>query len=125
MKTEIKKQKEIRRHKKIRARVKGTTSIPRLYVFRSLNYIYAQLIDDDKGKTLVSASEKDIKGKTKSDKAKDLSGKIEKAFKVGEFIAKKATEAKIKKVVFDRGGHKYHGRVKALAEGARQSGLEF
>ncbi|MEA3344479.1 MAG: 50S ribosomal protein L18 [Patescibacteria group bacterium] len=125
MKTEIRKQKKIRRHRKIRARVKGTSIIPRLYVFRSLNYIYAQLIDDDKGKTLVSSSEKDIKGKTKSDETKDLSGKIEKAYKVGQSIAKKAEENKIKKVVFDRAGYKYHGRVKALAEGARQSGLEF
>jgi large subunit ribosomal protein L18 len=125
MEIQIKKQKKIRRHKKIRAKIKGTIAIPRLCVFRSLNYIYAQLIDDEESKTLVSVSEKDIKEKTKSEKTKDLSGKIARAYKVGQLIAKKAEENKIKKVVFDRGGYKYHGRVKALAEGARQAGLEF
>lgn len=112
--------KRIRRHKKIRSRVRGTVDIPRLCVFRSANHIYAQLINDKEGKTLVSAEDSDIK-KRKSGE----SGKVSLAFEVGELIAKTAQENKIKKVVFDRGGYKYHGRVKALADGARKGGLEF
>lgn len=103
-----------RRHKRIRARVKGTSDIPRLCVFRSAKHIYAQLIDDDKGKTLVFADDSGIK-KSGVDAAKE----------VGKIIAEKAIEKKIKKVVFDRGGYKYHGRVKALAESARETGLKF
>ncbi len=105
-----------KRHEKIRARVSGTTKRPRLYVFRSLKHIYAQIIDDSKGVTTVSASERDIKVK---------GNKTESAFAVGEMIAAKAKEKKIKEVVFDRGGYLYHGRVKALAEGARKGGLKF
>lgn len=105
-----KQEKRYRRHKKVRAKIFGTAKVPRLSVFKSNQYIYAQLIDDEKGKTLASA-----KGKLNLKQAK----------KIGELIAKKAQEKKIKKVVFDRGGYEYHGRVKALAEGAREKGLNF
>jgi len=129
-----KQQKRYQRHRKIRSRVVGTSKRPRLCVFRSNRYIYAQLIDDEKGHTILSWSDLNF-GKLKSknlkedketkDKEKKLSGKIAVAYKVGKMIAKKALEKGIKKVVFDRGGYKYHGRVKALAEGARDGGLKF
>ena len=99
-----------KRQRRIRAKIKGTANRPRLCVFRSNQYIYAQLIDDENGKTLAS-----IKGKANIKKAKET----------GKLIAQKAKEKKIEKVVFDRGGYKYHGRVKALAEGAREGGLKF
>lgn len=105
------------RHERIRKDIYGTSLIPRLNVYRSNKNIFAQLIDDEKGITLVSASTlelKDIKNNN-----------IETATKVGELIAKKAKKAKISKVVFDRGGYLYHGRVKALADAARENGLEF
>ncbi len=104
-----------RRRKRIRAKVSGTKSMPRLSVFKSNKYVYAQLIDDESGKTLASSSSVKIKAK----------GKLLQAKKVGEDLAKKAQEHKIKKVVFDRGGFIYTGRVKALAEGAREGGLKF
>jgi large subunit ribosomal protein L18 len=113
-----KQQKKYRRHRRIRAKVKGTQERPRLSVFRSNQHIYVQLIDDSQAQTLVSCSDlkvKEKKGLTKMEIAKE----------VGKSIAKKALEKKIKKVVFDRGGYKYHGRVKAVAEGAREGGLEF
>jgi large subunit ribosomal protein L18 len=121
------------RKKRIRAKVVGTRLSPRLSVFRSNKHIYAQLIDDGAGKTLVSASDRDMankKNKTqraqkKTEKSENKNSKIEKAGLVGESLAKKAKAKKIKKVVFDRGGYKYHGRVKALAEGAREGGLKF
>jgi len=103
-----------RRHRRVRAKVKGTSEVPRLCVFRSAKHIYAQLINDDNGKTLVSADDSGIK-KSGIDVAKE----------VGKMIAEKAIEKKIKQVVFDRGGYKYHGRVKALAESAREAGLKF
>ncbi len=103
-----KQEKRIRRHKKVRAKIKGTSKLPRLCVFRSNKYIYAQLIDDEAGKTLASAS-----------------SELKKADKVGSDIAKKAGDLKIEKVVFDRGGYKYHGKVKAVAEAAREGGLKF
>ncbi len=157
-------QKRHRRHKKVRAKVSGTAERPRLCVFRSKNHIYAQLIDDEKGRTLMGASEREIKPKTKiptsakatagkqkypakleisSPKANKLkiksegkkleeketeivrTGKVAIAFEVGNLIAQKALEKKIERVVFDRGGYKYHGRIKALAEGAREAGLKF
>ncbi len=99
----------------------GTSAIPRLYVFRSNKHIYAQLIDDEKGKTLVSANDLELKKPSSGAKK----GKIGQAGAVGKLIAKKAIDKKIKKVVFDRGGYKYHGRVKALAEDAREAGLKF
>ena len=107
------------RHDRIRNKVSGTKEIPRLNVFRSNSNIFAQIIDDEAGVTLISASslEKDLKLSN--------GGNIEAAIKVGELIAKKAKKAKISKVVFDRGGYLYHGRVKALAEAACEKGLEF
>lgn len=107
------------RHDRVRNKISGTTEIPRLNVFRSNSNIFAQIIDDSEGKTLVSASsiDKDLKLKN--------GGNLEAATKVGELIAKRAKKAKITKVVFDRGGYLYHGRVKALAESARENGLEF
>ncbi len=110
-----------RRHERIRKRVTGTTERPRLCVYRSLNNVYAQLIDDTKGATLMAAStlEKDLKAE------KGHKGNIEAAKKVGVLLAKKATAAGIKQVVFDRSGYRYHGSIKALAEGSREGGLEF
>ena len=110
-----------RRHKRVRAKLEGTTSRPRLCVFHSLNHIYAQVIDDLKGHTLASAStlDSEIKG--------EVAGKVktDKAGLVGVLVAKRALSKGINQVVFDRGGYKYHGRVKALAEAARQGGLKF
>jgi large subunit ribosomal protein L18 len=116
-----KQEKKIRRHKRVRAKVFGTKEIPRLCVFRSHQHIYAQLIDDEKGNTIVEAQEKEIK---KPD-AGDRKAKTALAYAVGKLVAERALEKKIKKIVFDRGGYKYHGRVKALAEGAREAGLKF
>jgi large subunit ribosomal protein L18 len=113
--TNKKAEKRMRRHNRIRAKVSGSSDMPRLSVYKSNKYMYAQLIDDDKGTTLVSTSTKDIKGK----------GMTEKAKHAGAALAKLAAEKKIKKVVFDRGGFIYTGRVKALAEGAREGGLIF
>lgn len=110
-----------RRHLRVRAKVKGTTSAPRLCVFRSLNHIYAQVIDDSRGHTLASAStlEPEIKS-VAADKTKTAKSEL-----VGSLVAKRALSQGIKQVAFDRGGCKYHGRVKALAEAARQEGLKF
>ncbi len=110
----------LRRRRKIRVRAKvfGTAKKPRLSVFRSLRHTYAQLIDDEKNKTVVSASDLEIKSK-KGEKKTDL------AFKIGELAAEKAVKAGIKEAVFDRSGYKYHGRIKAVAEGARKGGLVF
>lgn len=107
------------RHDRVRNKVSGTTLAPRLNVFRSNSNIFAQIIDDSEGKTLVSASSIDKELKLEN------GGNIEAATKVGELLAKRAKKAKITKVVFDRGGYLYHGRVKALAEAARENGLEF
>ena len=108
----------VRRHARVRKNISGTAQRPRLNVYRSLNHIYAQIIDDTKGATLVAASsmDKDFEG---------YGGNVEGATKVGKAIAEKALAAGIKQVVFDRGGYVYHGRVAALAEGAREGGLEF
>jgi large subunit ribosomal protein L18 len=111
-----KKQRE-NRHKKVRAKIFGTQDRPRFCVFKSNKHIYAQIINDEKGITLVSASDLDIKGS----KIK----KIELAQKVGELLAQKAKDKKIIKVVFDRGGFIYQGRIQSLAEGARKGGLVF
>jgi len=109
------------RHRRVRQKVTGTISRPRLCVFRSLNHIHAQLIDDSSDQTLVSMSTLDsqIRGKTNG------MVKTKKAEIVGTLLAEKALNKGIKQVVFDRGGYKYHGRVKALAEAARKAGLEF
>jgi len=110
-----------KRKKRVRSRIQGTLDRPRLNVFRSLKHIYAQAIVDSTGQTLVSASSlsPELQGNFKAP------GNVEAAKKVGELIAKKCLEKGIKKVVFDRGGYLYHGRVKALAEAARASGLGF
>lgn len=117
----IKKQeKRIRRHKKIRAKISGKNNRPRLCIFRSANHIYAQLIDDDKGKVLFSVNDLSLKSKNKGQGRKTSNAK-----EIGKLIALKAVKNKIDKVIFDRAGYKYHGRVKALAEGAREGGLKF
>jgi large subunit ribosomal protein L18 len=110
-----------RRHKRIRKQVSGTPERPRLCVYRSLNNIYAQIVDDTAGKTLAAASTLDPSLK----KQKGHKGNIDAAKLAGEMIGKKALKAGIKQVVFDRGGYLYHGRVKALAAAAREAGLEF
>lgn len=104
-----------RRHKRIRAKVSGTPTMPRLSVFRSNKYISAQIIDDTKGVTLAQAHSKDVKGKTM----------LERSEAVGVMIGEAAKQKKIEKVVFDRGGFIYTGNVRALAEGARKAGLKF
>jgi large subunit ribosomal protein L18 len=109
----------IRIHKRIRQRLSGTAERPRLAVFRSVKHIYVQVIDDHKGTTLVSASSNEKNAATKS------GGNVAGAKEIGKLIADRAKAAGITKVVFDRGGYLYHGRVKALAEAARAGGLEF
>lgn len=116
MKSKIKREKQQRRHKRVRVKISGTAEAPRLCVFRSAKYIYAQLIDDQKRKTIIAVDDR---------KVNEKKTKIDKAWKVGKLIAKEAIKKKIKKVVFDRRGYKYHGRVKAIAEGAREGGLRF
>ena len=110
-----------RRHVRVRKKVSGSSDMPRLNVFRSSRHIYAQIIDDLSGKTLVSAStlDKDLKGKLKT------GGNAEAAKMVGALIAARAADSSIKKMVFDRGGYVFHGRVKALADAAREGGLQF
>lgn len=110
-----------RRHARVRAKVEGIAGRPRLCIFRSLNHIYAQLIDDERSHTLASAStiSPEIKGEVAS-KNKSTQAEL-----VGSLLAKRALGMKITQVVFDRGGYKYHGRVKALAEAAREGGLKF
>ncbi|MBI5958224.1 MAG: 50S ribosomal protein L18 [Chloroflexi bacterium] len=111
----------LRRHRRVRAKVSGTSERPRLNVFRSLTNIYAQVIDDVAGHTLVSAStiDRELRGQV------DGKDKTEAAKLVGQLLARRAIEAGVKQVVFDRGGYRYHGRIKALADGAREAGLEF
>ncbi len=110
-----------RRHQRIRRQIHGTNERPRLNVFRSLEHIYAQVVDDDMGNTLASASTLDPELKTQ------LGGlnKTQQAIRVGQLVAQRALAKGLKQVVFDRGGYPYHGRVKALADGAREAGLEF
>lgn len=103
-------------HRKIRMKIAGTTTKPRLFVFRSANHMYVQLIDDSSGKVLVSISDMKMKSKGK---------KVEKALEIGKLIAKEALAKKIENVVFDRGGFVFHGRIKAVADGAREGGLKF
>lgn len=110
----------LRRHRRVRKRVHGTEERPRLNVFRSGKHIYAQVIDDDRGHTLVAASslEPELRGRVKG-------STVDGARAVGQLVAQRALAAGIRKVVFDRGGYLYHGRVKALADAAREAGLEF
>jgi large subunit ribosomal protein L18 len=112
---------QARRHRRVRSRVSGTAERPRLNVFRSLTNIYAQVIDDISGHTLASAStiDKEVAGQVNG------KSKVEAAKIVGQIVAQRAKAAGVAKVVFDRGGYQYHGRVAALAEGAREGGLEF
>ena len=117
-KEKIKQEKRERRHRRVRARIFGTTTRPRLSIFRSNAGMYVQLIDDERGQTLVSAHSREIKIEKNDDKKKV-------SFALGKILAEKAQKAKIKEIVFDRGGYKYHGRVKALADGAREGGLKF
>ncbi len=114
-KSKNKTEKRQRRHKKIRSTISGTSERPRFSVAKTNTALYLQLIDDTSGKTLVAASTRDMKGKTNT----------EKAFAAGKEIAKKAIAKDIKSVVFDRGGYVYTGKVKAVAEGAREQGLKF
>ena len=113
------KRNEIRQriHARIRVKISGTTERPRLNVYRSLNHLYAQVIDDSKGQTVASASTMSLKVET--------SGNVAAAKEVGKAVAELAVKAGVKKVVFDRGGYLYHGRIKALADAAREAGLEF
>ncbi|NMA42576.1 MAG: 50S ribosomal protein L18 [Oligosphaeraceae bacterium] len=115
-----KKQARIRRHRRLRQKVSGSSSVPRLCVYRSGKHIYAQIIDDEAQRTLVSAStlEKELR-------SQGLSANVNSAGIVGRNIAERAIAANLKKIVFDRGGHTYHGCVKALADAARETGLEF
>jgi large subunit ribosomal protein L18 len=117
MARESKNQTRLRIHERIRRRVQGSSERPRLAVFRSLKHIYAQVIDDSKGHTLVSASSAEKKGSS--------GGNVAEAKSIGKLIAERARDKGIKAVVFDRGGYLYHGRVKALAEAAREGGLKF
>ncbi|MCW5827749.1 MAG: 50S ribosomal protein L18 [Deltaproteobacteria bacterium] len=120
-KTEDRKGRRTLRHQRITKKVQGTPERPRLAVFRSNRHIYAQVVDDQGGRTLVAAStlSKDLKGKVAK------IGTVDAAKQVGLLVAEKAKAAKVTKVVFDRGGYAYHGQVKALADAAREAGLEF
>lgn len=113
IKDKIKRRRQIR----VRSRIFGLENKPRVSVFRSIKHISAQIINDAKGKTLVAASDLELKSKK--------ANKTEKALAVGKLLAQKAVDQKIKKVIFDRGANKYHGRLKALADGLREGGLEF
>ena len=110
-------------HDRIRRKIRGTSERPRLNVYRSLNHIYAQIVDDYAGTTVVSAST--AEGKKPENGAKKTGGNVASAKTIGKLIAERAQEKGVKKVVFDRGGYLYHGRIKALADAAREAGLEF
>jgi large subunit ribosomal protein L18 len=110
-----------RRHTRVRKRVQGTATRPRLCVFRSLSHIYAQVIDDESGRTLVAASDLEQEARAGADGTR----KTGRAALVGRLVGQRALKKGIKEIVFDRGGYKYHGRVKALAEAARETGLKF
>ncbi len=122
-------EKRLKRRKRIRSKVVGTGTRPRLSVFRSNDHIYAQIINDEEGITLMAASDKELltNSKNKNAKSQDKQklSKKDLSFAVGELLAQKSAKKKIKRVVFDRGGFKYHGRVEALAAGAKKGGLEF
>ena len=113
MEAKTKRSSRVRRHARVRKKVSGTAERPRLAVYRSNRHIYAQLIDDERATTLASASDRDVKGESKTDAAKA----------VGELLAERAKQAGIERAVFDRGGRLYHGRVAAVADGAREKGL--
>jgi large subunit ribosomal protein L18 len=115
MRSEIKRTARLRRHRRIRKRIQGTADRPRLAVFRSNRHIYAQLVDDRAARTLASASDAGLAEGDKSERAK----------RVGQALAERARAAGVQNAVFDRGGHLYHGRVRALADGAREGGLKI
>ena len=110
-----------RRHRRVRAKIHGTKEVPRLNVYRSNAGLFVQLIDDDQGKTLASVNNKEIQAGS----GKKKKTKTEVAFEAGKLLAQKAKKLKVEKVVFDKGGFKYHGRVQAVADGAREEGLQF
>lgn len=110
-------ERKIKRQIRTRSKIRGTTIRPRLSVYKSNRFMYAQLVDDEARKTIVGVSEKHLK--------EALKGKITRAKAVGALLAKKAIDKKFKKVIFDRGSYSYHGRISAVAEGAREGGLEF
>jgi len=112
-------------HKRIRRKLYGTPERPRLSVYRSLNHIYAQLIDDMTGKTVVSANSREGAGKPEAGTKRKTGGNLAAAKSVGKLLAQRAKDKGLSKVVFDRGGYLYHGRVKALADAAREAGLQF
>lgn len=116
MGVETRRQSRERRHSRVREKIRGTAARPRLAVFRSLTHIYAQLVDDDAGRTLAAASSKEAKDKDK---------RIESAKTVGALLADRAKQKGVTEVVFDRGGYRYHGRVKALADGVREAGVKL
>lgn len=119
--TQNKKQARLKRKQRIRRTISGTPDRPRLSVFRSAKHIYAQIIDDVSGQTLTSASSAETTALAQD----DLKGKVPVAAQVGKLIGQRAREKGIQKVVFDRGGFLYHGRIKAISEGAREAGLDF
>ncbi|HCC33223.1 MAG TPA: 50S ribosomal protein L18 [Clostridiales bacterium] len=114
-----------KRHRRLRTRISGTANSPRLNVFRSLQHIYAQVIDDGRGVTLAAASSLDPEIRTAVAGQDGGGGKVATAQRVGELIARRARERGVSRVVFDRGGYRYHGRVQAMADAARSAGLEF
>ena len=114
-----------RRHERVRKTVTGTPERPRLAVYRSLNHIYAQLIDDMAGQTVVAANSREGAGKAAAGAKKKTGGNVAVAKEVGKLLAERAKAKGVGKVVFDRGGYLYHGRVKALADAAREAGLQF
>lgn len=116
MGVETRRQSRERRHSRVREKIRGSAARPRLAVFRSLTHIYAQLVDDDAGRTLAAASSKE---------AKDKGKRIESAKTVGTLLADRAKQKGVTEVVFDRGGYRYHGRVKALADGVREAGVKL
>jgi len=121
MRVKTSREARVRRHLRVRKKVSGTSSRPRLCVFRSLKHIYAQIINDEEGRTLIFASSLDPEIREEM----DGKTKVEKARIVGTLLGKRAKELGVEAVAFDRGGYRYHGRVKALAEGAREAGLKF
>ncbi|OGN00336.1 MAG: 50S ribosomal protein L18 [Candidatus Yanofskybacteria bacterium RIFCSPHIGHO2_02_FULL_41_29] len=119
MKVKIKRENRMRRHNRVRAAVKGTSDRPRVSIFKSNRHVFIQFIDDTARKTILSSKI------TPAKKSKIKGTKTEKVVEIAKILAKKAEEAGVKKVVFDRGGYKYHGRIKALADGLRAGGLKF
>ena len=114
-----------RRRARVRAKISGSSARPRLSVFRSSKHIYAQLIDDEKNSTLLSVSDSQLTDKSDKGETSEAMPRVGTAYALGKFLAKLAQEKKISQIVFDRAGYKYHGRVKALADGARDGGLVF